>query len=148
MLPLFTTQIFHYYYYYYYFCTEPRLPLQERVKSVFHAKEFGKIINFKTPEIAKVSLQFGLKLIFPFSWDTRLVKIISSNFGSLFIFSGFSPNWRMQERVYPSTDSEDREMLNTRALCVPVPFFLYCMLPKIFLPTVALEIEFNFHFWM
>lgn len=29
--------------------------LQERVKSVFHAKEFGKIINFKTPEIAKVS---------------------------------------------------------------------------------------------
>lgn len=86
MLPLFTTQIFHYYYYYYYFCTEPRLPLQERVKSVFHAKEFGKIINFKTPEIAKVSLQFGLKLIFPFSRDTQLVKIISSNFGH-YLFS-------------------------------------------------------------
>ena len=30
--------------------------LQERVKSVFHAKEFGKIINFRTPEIAKVTL--------------------------------------------------------------------------------------------
>lgn len=29
-------------------------PPKERVKSVFHAKEFGKIINFKTPEIAKV----------------------------------------------------------------------------------------------
>uniref|UniRef100_A0A8C4FH35 Vacuolar protein sorting 13 homolog A n=1 Tax=Dicentrarchus labrax TaxID=13489 RepID=A0A8C4FH35_DICLA len=32
-----------------------RIEAKERVKSVFHAKEFGKIINFKTPEIAKVS---------------------------------------------------------------------------------------------
>uniref|UniRef100_A0A8C9YYM9 Vacuolar protein sorting 13 homolog A n=1 Tax=Sander lucioperca TaxID=283035 RepID=A0A8C9YYM9_SANLU len=31
-----------------------RIEAKERVKSVFHAKEFGKIINFKTPEIAKV----------------------------------------------------------------------------------------------
>lgn len=31
--------------------------LKERVKSVFHAKEFGKIINFKTPEIATVRRQ-------------------------------------------------------------------------------------------
>ncbi|KAF7694965.1 vacuolar protein sorting-associated protein 13A isoform X1 [Silurus meridionalis] len=30
-----------------------RIEAKERVKSVFHAKEFGKIINFKTPEIAK-----------------------------------------------------------------------------------------------
>ncbi|XP_061789259.1 intermembrane lipid transfer protein VPS13A isoform X1 [Nerophis lumbriciformis] len=29
-----------------------RIEAKERVKSVFHAKEFGKIINFKTPEIA------------------------------------------------------------------------------------------------
>ncbi|MED6270407.1 Vacuolar protein sorting-associated protein 13A, partial [Characodon lateralis] len=32
-----------------------RIEAKERVKSVFHAKEFGKIINFKTPEIAEVS---------------------------------------------------------------------------------------------
>lgn len=32
------------------------IPLQERVKSVFHAKEFGKIINFKTPEDARVNI--------------------------------------------------------------------------------------------
>uniref|UniRef100_A0A673CR84 Vacuolar protein sorting 13 homolog A n=1 Tax=Sphaeramia orbicularis TaxID=375764 RepID=A0A673CR84_9TELE len=31
-----------------------RIEAKERVKSVFHAKEFGKIINFRTPEIAKV----------------------------------------------------------------------------------------------
>ncbi|XP_074493929.1 intermembrane lipid transfer protein VPS13A isoform X2 [Sebastes fasciatus] len=30
-----------------------RIDARERVKSVFHAKEFGKIINFQTPEIAK-----------------------------------------------------------------------------------------------
>ncbi|KAJ8413943.1 hypothetical protein AAFF_G00065410 [Aldrovandia affinis] len=30
-----------------------RIEAKERVKSVFHTKEFGKIINFKTPEIAK-----------------------------------------------------------------------------------------------
>ncbi|XP_075067122.1 intermembrane lipid transfer protein VPS13A isoform X2 [Mixophyes fleayi] len=30
-----------------------RIEAKERVKSVFHAKEFGKIINFKTPEDAK-----------------------------------------------------------------------------------------------
>ncbi|XP_029017431.1 vacuolar protein sorting-associated protein 13A isoform X2 [Betta splendens] len=30
-----------------------RIEAKERVKSVFHAKEFGKIVNFKTPEIAK-----------------------------------------------------------------------------------------------
>ncbi|KAL2092597.1 hypothetical protein ACEWY4_012395 [Coilia grayii] len=30
-----------------------RIEAKERVKSVFHAKEFGKIINFKTPEKAK-----------------------------------------------------------------------------------------------
>jgi len=36
---------------------------QERVKSVFHAKEFGKIINFKTPELAKVELHvFALEV--------------------------------------------------------------------------------------
>ncbi|XP_068165987.1 intermembrane lipid transfer protein VPS13A [Antennarius striatus] len=29
-----------------------RIEAKERVKSVFHAKEFGKIINFKNPEIA------------------------------------------------------------------------------------------------
>ncbi|XP_072290202.1 intermembrane lipid transfer protein VPS13A isoform X2 [Eucyclogobius newberryi] len=29
-----------------------RIEAKERVKSVFHAKEFGKIINFKTPEVA------------------------------------------------------------------------------------------------
>uniref|UniRef100_A0A8C1MPF9 Vacuolar protein sorting 13 homolog A n=1 Tax=Cyprinus carpio TaxID=7962 RepID=A0A8C1MPF9_CYPCA len=33
-----------------------RIEAKERVKSVFHAKEFGKIINFKTPELAKVQL--------------------------------------------------------------------------------------------
>uniref|UniRef100_A0A8B9FZR9 Vacuolar protein sorting 13 homolog A n=1 Tax=Amazona collaria TaxID=241587 RepID=A0A8B9FZR9_9PSIT len=32
-----------------------RIEAKERVKSVFHAKEFGKIINFKTPEDAKVN---------------------------------------------------------------------------------------------
>uniref|UniRef100_A0AAQ6A429 Vacuolar protein sorting 13 homolog A n=1 Tax=Amphiprion ocellaris TaxID=80972 RepID=A0AAQ6A429_AMPOC len=32
-----------------------RIEAKERVKSVFHAKEFGKIINFRTPDIAKVS---------------------------------------------------------------------------------------------
>uniref|UniRef100_A0A8D0FQL4 Vacuolar protein sorting 13 homolog A n=1 Tax=Strix occidentalis caurina TaxID=311401 RepID=A0A8D0FQL4_STROC len=31
-----------------------RIEAKERVKSVFHAKEFGKIINFKSPEDAKV----------------------------------------------------------------------------------------------
>ncbi|XP_051807014.1 vacuolar protein sorting-associated protein 13A isoform X1 [Acanthochromis polyacanthus] len=30
-----------------------RIEAKERVKSVFHAKEFGKIINFRTPDIAK-----------------------------------------------------------------------------------------------
>ncbi|XP_034396532.1 vacuolar protein sorting-associated protein 13A isoform X2 [Cyclopterus lumpus] len=30
-----------------------RIEAKERVKSVFHAKEFGKIINFKNPELAK-----------------------------------------------------------------------------------------------
>ncbi|TRY66043.1 hypothetical protein DNTS_025763 [Danionella cerebrum] len=30
-----------------------RIEAKERVKSVFHAKEFGKIINFRTPELAK-----------------------------------------------------------------------------------------------
>lgn len=34
--------------------------LQERVKSVFHAKEFGKIINFESADIAKVSFPFDL----------------------------------------------------------------------------------------
>uniref|UniRef100_A0A8C5ZJ41 Vacuolar protein sorting 13 homolog A n=1 Tax=Marmota marmota marmota TaxID=9994 RepID=A0A8C5ZJ41_MARMA len=33
-----------------------RIEAKERVKSVFHAKEFGKIINFKTPEDARVSI--------------------------------------------------------------------------------------------
>uniref|UniRef100_A0A673CJN2 Vacuolar protein sorting 13 homolog A n=1 Tax=Sphaeramia orbicularis TaxID=375764 RepID=A0A673CJN2_9TELE len=33
-----------------------RIEAKERVKSVFHAKEFGKIINFRTPEIAKGSI--------------------------------------------------------------------------------------------
>uniref|UniRef100_A0A8C3I1Y3 Vacuolar protein sorting 13 homolog A n=1 Tax=Chrysemys picta bellii TaxID=8478 RepID=A0A8C3I1Y3_CHRPI len=32
-----------------------RIEAKERVKSVFHAKEFGKIINFRTPEDAKVN---------------------------------------------------------------------------------------------
>uniref|UniRef100_A0A8C4VBW2 Vacuolar protein sorting 13 homolog A n=1 Tax=Falco tinnunculus TaxID=100819 RepID=A0A8C4VBW2_FALTI len=32
-----------------------RIEAKERVKSVFHAKEFGKIINFKSPEDAKVT---------------------------------------------------------------------------------------------
>ncbi|GAB1302253.1 Vacuolar protein sorting-associated protein 13A [Apodemus speciosus] len=31
-----------------------RIEAKERVKSVFHAKEFGKIINFKTPEDARL----------------------------------------------------------------------------------------------
>uniref|UniRef100_A0A8U8BTT6 Uncharacterized protein n=1 Tax=Geospiza parvula TaxID=87175 RepID=A0A8U8BTT6_GEOPR len=31
-----------------------RIEAKERVKSVFHAKEFGKIINFRSPEDAKV----------------------------------------------------------------------------------------------
>jgi hypothetical protein len=31
------------------------------VKSVFHAKEFGKIINFKTPEDARVNMILLLK---------------------------------------------------------------------------------------
>ncbi|XP_058492942.1 vacuolar protein sorting-associated protein 13A isoform X2 [Solea solea] len=30
-----------------------RIEAKERVKSVFHAREFGKIINFKSPELAK-----------------------------------------------------------------------------------------------
>lgn len=30
-----------------------RIEAKERVKSVFHSKEFGKIINFRTPEIAR-----------------------------------------------------------------------------------------------
>ncbi|PNI62125.1 VPS13A isoform 14 [Pan troglodytes] len=30
-----------------------RIEAKERVKSVFHAREFGKIINFKTPEDAR-----------------------------------------------------------------------------------------------
>ncbi|XP_035999665.1 vacuolar protein sorting-associated protein 13A isoform X1 [Fundulus heteroclitus] len=30
-----------------------RIEAKERVKSVFHAKEFGKIINFKTPDVAE-----------------------------------------------------------------------------------------------
>lgn len=30
------------------------------MKSVFHAKEFGKIINFKTPEDARVNTIFYL----------------------------------------------------------------------------------------
>uniref|UniRef100_A0A3Q3ER26 Intermembrane lipid transfer protein VPS13-like C-terminal domain-containing protein n=1 Tax=Labrus bergylta TaxID=56723 RepID=A0A3Q3ER26_9LABR len=34
-----------------------RIEAKERVKSVFHAKEFGKIINFKTSEIATVKKQ-------------------------------------------------------------------------------------------
>ncbi|RVE68151.1 hypothetical protein OJAV_G00088880 [Oryzias javanicus] len=34
-----------------------RIEAKERVKSVFHAKEFGKIINFKTPEIANWVLE-------------------------------------------------------------------------------------------
>ncbi|KAF4804806.1 vacuolar protein sorting 13 A [Turdus rufiventris] len=32
-----------------------RIEAKERVKSVFHAKEFGKIINFRSPEDAKVA---------------------------------------------------------------------------------------------
>uniref|UniRef100_A0A3Q0RM24 Uncharacterized protein n=1 Tax=Amphilophus citrinellus TaxID=61819 RepID=A0A3Q0RM24_AMPCI len=43
-----------------------RIEAKERVKSVFHAKEFGKIINFKTPEIAKVSLKQTAALPSPF----------------------------------------------------------------------------------
>ncbi|XP_024132153.1 vacuolar protein sorting-associated protein 13A isoform X3 [Oryzias melastigma] len=34
-----------------------RIEAKERVKSVFHAKEFGKIINFQTPEIANWVLE-------------------------------------------------------------------------------------------
>uniref|UniRef100_A0A8C1Q6U5 Vacuolar protein sorting 13 homolog A n=1 Tax=Cyprinus carpio TaxID=7962 RepID=A0A8C1Q6U5_CYPCA len=41
-----------------------RIEAKERVKSVFHAKEFGKIINFKTPELAKVQLQTKLDEFF------------------------------------------------------------------------------------
>lgn len=37
---------------------------QERVKSVFHAKEFGKIINFKTPEDAKVNMKCYYYIIY------------------------------------------------------------------------------------
>ncbi|PNJ71685.1 LOW QUALITY PROTEIN: VPS13A isoform 5, partial [Pongo abelii] len=33
-----------------------RIEAKERVKSVFHAREFGKIINFKTPEDARVNI--------------------------------------------------------------------------------------------
>lgn len=49
-------------------CTKCYCCLQERVKSVFHAKEFGKIINFKTPEIAKVGsiLKTGILMYFMF----------------------------------------------------------------------------------
>uniref|UniRef100_A0A8C0HS82 Vacuolar protein sorting 13 homolog A n=1 Tax=Buteo japonicus TaxID=224669 RepID=A0A8C0HS82_9AVES len=35
-----------------------RIEAKERVKSVFHAKEFGKIINFKSPEDAKVKSKY------------------------------------------------------------------------------------------
>ncbi|XP_078809182.1 intermembrane lipid transfer protein VPS13A isoform X3 [Oryzias latipes] len=34
-----------------------RIEAKERVKSVFHAKEFGKIINFRTPEVANWVLE-------------------------------------------------------------------------------------------
>uniref|UniRef100_A0A803SNG8 Vacuolar protein sorting 13 homolog A n=1 Tax=Anolis carolinensis TaxID=28377 RepID=A0A803SNG8_ANOCA len=37
-----------------------RIEAKERVKSVFHAKEFGKIINFKTPHDAKVNIKLQL----------------------------------------------------------------------------------------
>uniref|UniRef100_A0A8B9FYW9 Vacuolar protein sorting 13 homolog A n=1 Tax=Amazona collaria TaxID=241587 RepID=A0A8B9FYW9_9PSIT len=40
-----------------------RIEAKERVKSVFHAKEFGKIINFKTPEDAKVKSRYFLQFI-------------------------------------------------------------------------------------
>uniref|UniRef100_A0A663FCS7 Vacuolar protein sorting 13 homolog A n=1 Tax=Aquila chrysaetos chrysaetos TaxID=223781 RepID=A0A663FCS7_AQUCH len=40
-----------------------RIEAKERVKSVFHAKEFGKIINFKSPEDAKVNTEFQKYLI-------------------------------------------------------------------------------------
>ncbi|MXQ95840.1 hypothetical protein E5288_WYG002671 [Bos mutus] len=33
-----------------------RIEAKERVKSVFHAKEFGKIVNFRTPEDARVNI--------------------------------------------------------------------------------------------
>uniref|UniRef100_A0A452VE61 Vacuolar protein sorting 13 homolog A n=1 Tax=Ursus maritimus TaxID=29073 RepID=A0A452VE61_URSMA len=36
-----------------------RIEAKERVKSVFHAKEFGKIINFKTPEDARVNIRIS-----------------------------------------------------------------------------------------
>uniref|UniRef100_A0A8C3E655 Vacuolar protein sorting 13 homolog A n=1 Tax=Corvus moneduloides TaxID=1196302 RepID=A0A8C3E655_CORMO len=35
-----------------------RIEAKERVKSVFHAKEFGKIINFRSPEDAKVKSKY------------------------------------------------------------------------------------------
>uniref|UniRef100_A0A8C2WCD2 Vacuolar protein sorting 13 homolog A n=1 Tax=Cyclopterus lumpus TaxID=8103 RepID=A0A8C2WCD2_CYCLU len=42
-----------------------RIEAKERVKSVFHAKEFGKIINFKNPELAKTWLKTSLNNIEP-----------------------------------------------------------------------------------
>uniref|UniRef100_A0A8C3VDH9 Vacuolar protein sorting 13 homolog A n=1 Tax=Catharus ustulatus TaxID=91951 RepID=A0A8C3VDH9_CATUS len=36
-----------------------RIEAKERVKSVFHAKEFGKIINFRSPEDAKVKSKYN-----------------------------------------------------------------------------------------
>lgn len=49
--------------------------LKERVKSVFHAKEFGKIINFRTPEIAKVGSARGPP---PAPRHTLAIKCLSS----------------------------------------------------------------------
>uniref|UniRef100_G1KEL4 Vacuolar protein sorting 13 homolog A n=1 Tax=Anolis carolinensis TaxID=28377 RepID=G1KEL4_ANOCA len=43
-----------------------RIEAKERVKSVFHAKEFGKIINFKTPHDAKVNIAYLLIYCYTF----------------------------------------------------------------------------------
>uniref|UniRef100_A0A8C0C300 Vacuolar protein sorting 13 homolog A n=1 Tax=Buteo japonicus TaxID=224669 RepID=A0A8C0C300_9AVES len=52
-----------------------RIEAKERVKSVFHAKEFGKIINFKSPEDAKVKSKYYY----------NCTKIPNRNTNSLFV---------------------------------------------------------------
>ncbi|KAG7223425.1 hypothetical protein INR49_015528, partial [Caranx melampygus] len=52
-----------------------RIEAKERVKSVFHAKEFGKIINFKTPEIAKLRFVIPTEDLTP----TLLQSIMEKN---------------------------------------------------------------------
>ncbi|KAJ7411335.1 hypothetical protein WISP_103027 [Willisornis vidua] len=45
-----------------------RIEAKERVKSVFHAKEFGKIINFRSPEDAKESCSSHQTIFLAFLW--------------------------------------------------------------------------------